>query len=824
MKQGMPGVPSWQDYVTKHLPVHASVGIDPSVINVAQAKQLEDDLAAKGSRLVYTETNLVDQVRERVPERPHESIKRHPLEYAGKSARNKLQELRQALKGKCSVLSRLDEIAWLFNLRGSDIHCCPVFFSYCLITPDKAFLYVQKDVMEDKIRTELEQLGIEIRKYDDIVSDLLTFDHTMFSVDPDGTNMSILQALNRNSNQIDLEPSPVQLLKAIKNPTELKGLRDCHKWDAAALCRHFAWLSEKISKQEQVWEIEAAEHLDDMRRCHPLYVGPSFDTIAASGPNGAIIHYSPTHQDCSKIDPFELYLCDSGGHYLNGTTDVTRTYLFSGEPSLFQKRAFTRVLQAHIAIDQAIFPEGVTGYQLDSVARQPLWKDGLDFRHGVGHGVGAYLNVHEGPHGIGSRKAYDQVPLQAGMIVTNEPGYYKDRQFGIRIENVLHDGLPFETVPEKDELGPLSQNVTILTLAQYLLGNEKYGRGAANLIRVHFLNEYAVEDEDEYNSARRIPDDSHLLDFLSDQGYSFPSLSRVPHVVPKYSNSRILNTSDLTKTDLSSLLDCIRLLRKMQVLTHKEYIDLQAITAEFLEYLVTSPTGIHLAQMTDHRGVLYDLQVTAMAAFTDDVRLFLRVANRCRMRIGKQFKEDGTQPYEETSTRTRLLSSGSSDHQVEWRALLHYQTLNLQYWTLLARGIQNAGIAKDIWHYTAANEGQISHAVVRHLQTYADALPTLSPADADFARSRLRPLAYMAQAAFRHSHEKKTPIDGRVKARTEQDREWIERHVSLFGDQWSAEPLEEEELVHDILKIMHDDKIKGRLGVPPFWMLTSTNS
>ncbi|RCH93560.1 hypothetical protein CU097_005660 [Rhizopus azygosporus] len=438
MKQGIPGVPSWQDYVTKHLPVHASVGIDPSVINVAQAKQLEDNLAARGSRLIYTETNLVDQVRERVPERPHESIKRHPLEYAGKSARDKLQELRQALKGKCSVLSRLDEIAWLFNLRGSDIHCCPVFFSYCLITPDKAFLYVQKDVMEDKIRTELEQLGIEIRKYDDIVSDLLTFDHTMFSIDPDGTNMSILQALNRNSNQIDLEPSPVQLLKAIKNPAELKGLRDCHKWDAIALCRHFAWLSEKISKQEQVWEIEAAEHLNDMRRCHPLYVGPSFDTIAASGPNGAIIHYSPTRQDCSKIDPFELYLCDSGGHYLNGTTDVTRTYLFSGEPSLFQKRAFIRVLQAHIAIDQAIFPEGVTGYQLDSVARQPLWKDGLDFRHGVGHGVGAYLNVHEGPHGIGSRKAYDQVPLQAGMIVTNEPGYYKDRQFGIRIENVLH--------------------------------------------------------------------------------------------------------------------------------------------------------------------------------------------------------------------------------------------------------------------------------------------------------------------------------------------------------------------------------------------------
>jgi hypothetical protein len=398
------------------------------------------------------------------------------------------------------------------------------------------------------------------------------------------------------------------------------------------------------------------------------------------------------------------------------------------------------------------------------------------------------------------------------------------------------DGLPFDTVPEKDELGPLSQNVTILTMANYFSGNEKYGRGAANLIRVHFLNEYAVEDEDEYNSARRIPDDSHLLDFLSDQGYYFPSLSRISHVVPKYSNNRILNTSDLTKTDVSSLLDCIRILRHMQALTHKEYIDLQAITAEFLEYLVTSPTGIHLAQMTDHRGVLYDLQVTAMAAFTDDVRLFLRVANRCRMRIGKQFKQDGSQPYEESSTRGRLLSSSSSNsisnqagqQQMEWRALLHYETLNLQYWTLLTRSIQNAGIAKDIWHYTAANQGQISHSVVAHLKKYSDALPQLIAGDAAFVKSRLQPLAYMAQAAFSHSHYAKTKIDAEVEKRTEEDRLWLVRHLSDFGERWDLldkeqgeSGLQQEDIIHDIAKLMHDDEIKGRLGIPSFWMLTS---
>ncbi|KAI7902914.1 alginate lyase-domain-containing protein [Cokeromyces recurvatus] len=385
----------------------------------------------------------------------------------------------------------------------------------------------------------------------------------------------------------------------------------------------------------------------------------------------------------------------------------------------------------------------------------------------------------------------------------------------------------------KDELGLIAKNVTILTMANYFTGEEKYGRAAANLIRVHFLNEYAVEDddEDEYNTARRIPDDSHLLDFLSDQGYYFPSLSRVSHVVPKYSNhNRILNTSDLTKTDVSSLLDSIRLLRQLQQLTHKEYIDLQAMMAEFLEYLVTSPTGIHLAQMTDHRGVLYDLQVTAMAAFTDDVRLFLRVANRCRMRIGKQFTTEGKQPYQESSTRGRLLLATTTPSvQTEWRAMLHYETLNLQYWVLLARGIQNSGIAKDIWHYTAANQAQISHTVVSHLKRYSEALPQLDLDDAEFVKSRLRPLAYMAHAAFTHSYYDGKLIENvEIRERTEKDRLWMFQHVTDFGERWDFSDQEEEEEedndnkdAHDILKLIQDDKVKGRLGIPPFWMLTS---
>ncbi|CAO3703031.1 unnamed protein product [Rhizopus stolonifer] len=428
MKQGLPGVPNWQEYL-KQLPSGSAIGVDPTMISVSQVQELEKEL--KNSRLVYTD-NLVDRIRTERPPRPSNEIKVHPLQYAGQSVESKLKTLVKQLNGKSTVISRLDEIAWLLNLRGSDIHTSPVFFSYCLVTPITTTLYFQfPEKLSEKVQAQLKKSKIVLKPYDAITQDLSSFS-SAFSVDPEGTNMSIIEALK--SNEIHYEPSPIQLSKAIKNEAEMKGMIDCHQRDAVALCKHFAWLSNHLEQGDTIREYEAVEHLESMRQLDSLYVGPSFDTIAASGANGAIVHYS---QASDIIDPQQIYLCDSGGHYLNGTTDVTRTWLFKGQPSLFQKRAFTRVLQSHITLDQTVFPQGTTGYQLNSIARQPLWKEGLDFRHGVGHGVGAYLNVHEGPHGIGSRMSYNQVPLQVGMIVTNEPGYYKDLEFGIRIENVL---------------------------------------------------------------------------------------------------------------------------------------------------------------------------------------------------------------------------------------------------------------------------------------------------------------------------------------------------------------------------------------------------
>ncbi|KAG2236194.1 xaa-Pro aminopeptidase [Thamnidium elegans] len=436
MKQGLPGVPTWQEYLIKHVPANSTIGIDPSVITVQDATSLNQELSLIGSKLVFVEKNPVDQIRQDRPERPSEPIRVHPIQYAGKSVKSKLNDLRKSCNGNSIVVSLLDEIAWLFNLRGADIHCSPVFFSYCLVTNNNATLYLQNTNISKSVKDHLLEAGVQIKNYNDILDDLKHMDQP-FLVDPDTTNMSILQAINEKNRIIKKGPSFINLAKAIKNEAELNGMRSCHKRDAVALCKHFSWLSDTLKKGQTLREFDAAVHLESMRQQDTSYVGLAFDTIAATGPNGAIIHYQPNPKDSDIINPCRIYLCDSGAQYIDGTTDVTRTFLFDGVATEFQKKAFTRVLQSHIAIDNIVFPQGTTGYQLDSIARVPLWKDGLNFRHGVGHGVGAYLNVHEGPHGIGSRLAYNNVPLQAGMMVTNEPGYYEDGQFGIRIENVL---------------------------------------------------------------------------------------------------------------------------------------------------------------------------------------------------------------------------------------------------------------------------------------------------------------------------------------------------------------------------------------------------
>ncbi|KAG1225470.1 hypothetical protein G6F35_003399 [Rhizopus arrhizus] len=403
--------------------------------------EISAQLKPIGSSLVPIQENLVDAAwGEERPKAPKDKIFVQPIQYSGKAVQDKLKELRDHIvekKAYGTVVSALDEIAWLYNVRGSDIECNPVFFSYSVVTESEAILYIDLDKVTDEVKAHLDASQVTLRPYSEFFEALseikLKLGEKKLLVN-NKTSLAVEVAVGED-NVIE-ERSFITDAKAIKTKEELDGMRACHIRDGAALVQYFAWLEQKLLADEKIDEVESSDRLEQFRAAQEHYVGLSFATISSTGPNGAIIHYKPEKETCKVIDPNAIYLCDSGGQYLDGTTDVTRTFHF-GTPTAYEKRCFTRVLQGHIAIDQAVFPKGTTGYLLDPFARQYLWKDGLNFLHGTGHGVGSFLNVHEGPHGIGVRVSYNDTPLAAGMTVTDEPGYYEDGKFGIRIENVI---------------------------------------------------------------------------------------------------------------------------------------------------------------------------------------------------------------------------------------------------------------------------------------------------------------------------------------------------------------------------------------------------
>ncbi|KAJ3042961.1 hypothetical protein HDV00_006268 [Rhizophlyctis rosea] len=441
-KTGLPDVPTKEEWLVQVLPKGSKVGIDPTLLTVGAAKTLREALEKENHELIGVPENLIDNIWTNRPERPRNAVQVHPLEYAGQSSEEKIQKLREEIKKNKSwgfVLNALDEIAWLFNLRGSDIAYNPVFFAYALITQSDAILYIDSA----KVKSHLGS-AVTIRPYEAVVGDLAAYSSQFQNVEDaqklwigSGCSMA-LEAAAGGDKAVTESRSPVMIAKSIKNEVELEGFRQSHIRDAAALISYFAWLEDELvnKKNTQISEVDGADVLEKLRSQQLKFVGLSFDTISSTGPNGAIIHYKPEKGTCSLIRADQLYLCDSGGQYLDGTTDVTRTLHF-GTPTDHEKDAFTRVLKGHIQLDLAVFPKATTGYLLDVIARVPLWKAGLDYRHGTGHGVGSYLNVHEGPQGVGTRIAYNDIHLTAGMTVTNEPGYYQDGDFGIRIENVM---------------------------------------------------------------------------------------------------------------------------------------------------------------------------------------------------------------------------------------------------------------------------------------------------------------------------------------------------------------------------------------------------
>ncbi|RAL52500.1 hypothetical protein DM860_007357 [Cuscuta australis] len=470
MRAGNWGVPTMSEWLTSVLPPGCRIGIDPFLISSDAAEKLKEDISTGSHELVFiSKFNLVDEIwRESRPQPPKEPVRVHDLKYARVDVSSKLISLRSSLISAGSsaiVISVLDEIAWLLNLRGSDVRHSPVMYAYLIVEIDGAKLFIDDSKITPEVRGYLNSAGIELRAYESIISEIesLAEKGANLWLDKSSVNAAIENAYTSacdrysrslggrkgnkggtslDSNGVSREPqalyrsSPVSMAKAVKNSAELEGMQSCHLRDAAALAQFWIWLEENISKDVSVTEVEVADKLYEFRSKQFGFLDTSFDTISGSGANGAIIHYKPESDSCSNVNQHELFLLDSGAQYVDGTTDITRTVHF-GEPSSREKECFTRVLQGHIALDQAVFPENTPGFVLDAFARSSLWKAGLDYRHGTGHGVGAALNVHEGPQSISFRFG-NTTPLVPGMVVSNEPGYYEDHSFGIRIENLLY--------------------------------------------------------------------------------------------------------------------------------------------------------------------------------------------------------------------------------------------------------------------------------------------------------------------------------------------------------------------------------------------------
>jgi Xaa-Pro aminopeptidase len=429
------------DWLKVHAPEGGRIGYDPWLHTREWVEKAREALADKGAELVAVGRNPIDQVWADRPEPSRARLVVHGDEYAGRSSAAKRQEMADWLKEQkadAAVLAALDSIAWTFNVRGKDVERTPVALSFALVHDDgTADLFVASEKIGEDVRQHLGN-GVRVHERSDFEPMLKRLAGKTVAVDPERSVAAIFAALEQAGARIVPKRDPSILPKAIKNETEIGGHRAAQARDGAALVRFLHWLSIEAPKGG-VDELSAAAKLQEFRRKGGDLRDLSFDTISGAGPNGAIVHYRVSEATNRPLEMDSIYLVDSGGQYPDGTTDVTRTIVI-GAPSAEMKDRFTRVLQGHIAVARALFPDGTRGSQLDSFARQYLWRAGVDYAHGTGHGVGSFLSVHEGPQRIspaGSAQAGGDEPLRAGMILSNEPGYYKTGAYGIRIENLV---------------------------------------------------------------------------------------------------------------------------------------------------------------------------------------------------------------------------------------------------------------------------------------------------------------------------------------------------------------------------------------------------
>jgi Xaa-Pro aminopeptidase len=422
-------------WIEQNLTSGARLGYDPWLHTTESAEKLQKACASAGAELVVVVGNPIDALWKERPAPPAGRVSLRPIALAGESAADKLKRIEAELaklRADALVVSNPQNVAWAFNIRGADVAHTPLALAFALVAREgRPALYIDGGKLTDEVRHALEQFA-ELRQPDLLATDLAALKGKTVRLDQASAADALTRLLSEHGGKPARGSDPIALMKAVKNHAEIAGQRAAHKRDGAALTRFLAWFAH-AAPSGKLTEIDAVKALESFRRDTGLLKDVSFPTIAGSGPNAAIVHYRVTNKSNRRIGMNELFLVDSGAQYEDGTTDVTRTVVV-GKPSDEMRDRFTRVLKGHIAIATAIFPETTSGAQLDPLARTALWRAGLDFDHGTGHGVGSYLSVHEGPASISK---LGSVALKRGMILSNEPGYYKTAAYGIRTENLL---------------------------------------------------------------------------------------------------------------------------------------------------------------------------------------------------------------------------------------------------------------------------------------------------------------------------------------------------------------------------------------------------
>ena len=439
-KMGEEGVPTIEEYLLEKLPKNSTLGFDGRVMSVKEGQSLANKLAFQGINIEY-KYDLVNDIWEDRCSLPTEKAFLLGTEYSGESFSDKLSRIRAVMKEKKAtthILASLDDIAWLFNIRGRDVKSNPVVLSYAVISIDSVYLFIDKNKIGEDIRAELSKENVQIKGYEEVYEFIKNIDENeVVLIDTSKVNYAIYNNIPSNVQKIE-ERNPSILFKSIKNEIELKNIRNSHIKDGVAFTKFMYWLKNNIGKIE-ITEISATQKLEEFRREQDKFIEPSFSTIAAYKDHAAMMHYSATEESNYKLEPRDLFLVDSGGQYFDGTTDITRTIALGPIPENVRKD-FTNVVRGMIRLSKAKFLYGCRGYNLDILARGPLWEEGIDYKCGTGHGIGFVLNVHEGPNGFRWKVREDiddSCILEEGMVTTNEPGVYVENSHGIRIENEI---------------------------------------------------------------------------------------------------------------------------------------------------------------------------------------------------------------------------------------------------------------------------------------------------------------------------------------------------------------------------------------------------